>query len=245
MCYCLIRHIVRVMGTPGRAGVSTASSDPTGTSICAALTDGRAWTVQELAVACRTPAAVAAERVAELVAGGVVHPRRQGRHLYYRITDERVRGTPPQAQGQIASDYAKAYRVRRATPLARARTCHSHLAGALGVGLRDGMVRAGLVDVTNGLELTAQGVAVLLGLGIDGTQLRRSTLLHDCLDWTERREHFSGPIPSAILRRALSAGWMTRTSDRAIHVNETAWAPLAELGLDGDLKKRLLSWPTP
>ena len=76
--------------------------------------------------------------------------------------------------------------------LALACTYYDHLAGSVGVGLRDGMLRIGLVRHDDGPTLTHRGRAVLTELGIEMTTTRTRPLLRECLDWTERREHLAG-----------------------------------------------------
>ena len=70
------------------------------------------------------------------------------------------------------------------------------------------MIEAGLVDVEHGLNLTENGTHTLAALGIEPLRSSRRPLLKECLDWTERREHLSGSVPSALLHRAIDAGWL-------------------------------------
>ena len=115
--------------------------------------------------------------------------------------------------------------------LAYARTCYDHLAGSVGVGLRAGMVRLGLVRDTDGLTLTPDGRAVLADLGVDVPATRTRPLLRECLDWTERREHLAGAVPAALLTAALRRGWITRRDDRSVRVTDAAAEPFTRLGL--------------
>ncbi|HEX3779175.1 MAG TPA: metalloregulator ArsR/SmtB family transcription factor [Pseudonocardiaceae bacterium] len=218
------------------ADVAAVLADPSRATMCLALLDGRAWTVGELARAAEVAASTATEHVHKLTEAGFVATLRQGRHRYVRIEDERVAELI-----ERLAEHADHYPPRglraslRAGRLALARTCYDHLAGRLGVALRGGMIEAGLVDVHRGLNLTAEGAEVLDELGIEPARSGRRPLLKECLDWTERREHLSGSLPSALLHRAIDAGWLRLAGDRAIVINDSARHPLARLGVDIDV----------
>lgn len=212
------------------ADVAAVLADRSRAAMCLALLDGRAWTVGELAGAAGVAASTASEHVGVLTDAGFVDTLRQGRHRYVRLAGDDVaelierlaqHARPLPAVGLRAS--------LRENRLAAARTCYNHLAGRLGVALRDGMLSAGLIDDTDGLSVTATGRAVLADLGVDVPA--RRPLLKDCLDWTERREHLSGAVPAAILTRAVAAGWLVRVGHRAIRVAVAAGPALARLGM--------------
>ena len=59
-------------------------------------------------------------------------------------------------------------------------------------------------------DLTARGIELLTGLGVDVAGLRRQrrAFARRCLDWTERRPHLSGALGAALLVRLLDLGWL-------------------------------------
>jgi hypothetical protein len=154
-------------------------------------------------------------------------------------------GAPPRAGGSATRSPRKTAEHRPVTGLKSslrvkrlgfARTCYDHLAGVLGVAVRDGMLATGLVDAAGGLALTGRGREVLAGLGVPvaaGAAGRRP-LLRDCLDWTERRDHLAGALPAALLGRAVDAGWVAHDGHRAVKVLPAAAEPFAALGVDLD-----------
>jgi hypothetical protein len=105
------------------------------------------------------------------------------------------------------------------------------LAGTVGVALRDGMLREGLVDTGDGLALTDRGRETLGELGVEVPAGSRRPLLRDCLDWTERREHLAGAVPAAVLSRAVDAGWVSRDEHRVVRLLEGGEEPFARLGM--------------
>lgn len=223
------------METIQLAEVAAVLADPSRATMCLAMIDGRAWTVGELARSAAVAPSTATEHVHRLLEAGFVTTVRQGRHRYVRLTDRRVaelverlaehaRLTPPRTlRGSV-----------QARRLAYARTCYDHLAGRLGVALRDGMLRTGLITTDAGLTLTDAGQQVFAELGIELPADRRRPMLKDCLDWTERREHLSGAAPAALLAHAVDDGWLDRDRQRAVKLHDRAREPLALLGVHVD-----------
>jgi hypothetical protein len=85
--------------------------------------------------------------------------------------------------------------------LRQSRTCYCHLAGQLGVLLSEALLRRKFVAV-GGREgrVTAKGLDWCRAERIDFSP-SRAPHLRLCNDWTERRPHFSGAFPNAILQR--------------------------------------------
>ncbi|GAB2958653.1 metalloregulator ArsR/SmtB family transcription factor [Amycolatopsis acidiphila] len=221
------------METVGLAEVAAVLAEPSRAAMCLALLDGRAWTVGELAKAAGVRPSTASEHVARLRETGFVSGAKQGRHNYVRIADPRVADLiehlAQHAEHRPARGLKESLRVQR---LAFARTCYDHLAGTLGVAIRDGMVRTGIVDVAAGLTLTGHGREVLVDLGVAVPSHGRRPLLRDCLDWTERRDHFGGALPAALLEHAVGAGWLRREPRRAVRL--LAAEPFRGLGVAPD-----------
>lgn len=221
------------METIELAEVAAVLADPSRAAMCLALLDGRAWTVGELARSAGVAASTASEHVARLKSAGFVTGVRQGRHSYVRLADQRVASLIEHLAQHAAQRPPAGLRSSlRVKKLEFARTCYDHLAGRIGVALRDGMLRGGLVDDESGLALTPQGRDVLDELGAKVPEGSRRPLLRDCLDWTERREHLAGAVPAAILELGVDKGWLVRDDSRAVRVTDAAAAPLARLGLD-------------
>ncbi|HEX6361177.1 metalloregulator ArsR/SmtB family transcription factor [Actinophytocola sp.] len=219
------------MGGMKLAEVAAVLADGSRATMCLALIDGRAWTVGELAKAARIAPSTASEHIRALTDAGFVRSLKQGRHRYVRLANADVAELIERLASHASPEPPRNLRASvRARRLAEARTCYDHLAGRLGVSLRDGMLAEGLIDDRDGLTVTPHGRNTLAELGVELPRSRRS-LLRDCLDWTERREHLAGALPAALLRRALDAGWLTRDPHRAITINHDAWPVLARLGV--------------
>lgn len=213
------------------AEVAAVLADPSRATMCLAMIDGRAWTVGELARMASVAPSTASEHVRRLTDAGFARTVRQGRHNYVRLADQRVAELIERLSEHAEHSPPRTLRSSlRAKRLAYARTCYDHLAGRLGVALHDGMVRTGLVDRADGLVLTPAGHDALAELGVEIPHGRRPAL-KECLDWTERREHLSGAVPTALLARAVEDGWLDRAADRTVRVTDDAEKPLARLGV--------------
>jgi DNA-binding transcriptional ArsR family regulator len=219
------------METVELAEVAAVLAEPSRATMCLALLDGRAWTVGELARAAGIGRSTASEHVARLYTAGFVVSVRQGRHRYVRLAGVRVAELIEQLAQHAGHRPVRGLRESlRARRLAFARTCYDHLAGVVGVALRDGMLATGLVDDSAGLSLTGHGHEVLTALGVVVPSPGRRPLVRDCLDWTERRAHFGGALPAAVLDRAMEAGWVSRLPHRAVEIGQAE--PFARLGVD-------------
>ena len=124
---------------------------------------------------------------------------------------------------QVAAELAPPHRQLTVGPrdgaLKKARTCYDHLAGRLGVGLADGLLERGHIELTNDAGiLTQSGTAFLAELGIDtgpldgGPQGPVRARLVPALPRLER-----APAPSRGRRR--------RRAVRALHAQRLDAAP--------------------
>ncbi|WP_314176697.1 ArsR/SmtB family transcription factor [Streptomyces winkii] len=209
-------------------------ADRTRASVCLALQDGRAWTAGELARAAGVTAPTVSAHLDKLVSGGLLTEIRQGRHRYVRIAGPQVSqliedlaahaGPPPAPRGLRAASAGAA--------MARARTCYDHLAGGLGVGVTDALLRRGVLQQSTGFSVTDQGLEWFGQLGIDLTPRpgSRRPMARSCLDWTERRPHLAGRAGAALCSYALDEGWCRRIgSGRALKVTGKGRDALEEL----------------
>ncbi len=209
------------MAEPNRLlNVLTALADPVRLTILQHLMGGAA-PVSELVALTGASQPNVSNHLTVLRKRGLVRDARIGRQRLYELKDGSV-AQLVESLGSVAGD------ARRAdvqdTALLRARTCYDHLAGKLGVGLFDVLVKrkalrlpAPLPDgaragSTHPLELGAQADAVFADLGIavaDALKGKRSPG-YACRDWTERRPHLGGALGAALWSRFVESGWVTR-----------------------------------
>jgi DNA-binding transcriptional ArsR family regulator len=187
-------------------------ADGTRATVCLALLDGRAWTATELARLAHVSRPTISEHLNLLVDGGLLTEVRQGRHRYVKLagpeTAELIEGLAALAPRRTEVAHSLAA-VSKRDAFARARTCYDHLAGKLGVALADAMTERGLLDWSDGIALTPEGLAWLDDLGVTVESRHGRPAVRSCLDVTERRPHLAGAVGAALCGHALRQGWVT------------------------------------
>ncbi len=207
--------------------VAAAIAEPARTRMLCCLMDGHARTATELAAVARVSASTASVHLAKLKAHHLVDVVAQGKHRYFRL------GGPPVAaalETLMVLTHGAPTPFAPSTPsrLRSARTCYDHLAGQLAVALHDRLVAQDYLvpePVTGsrpeGYELSAAGAEALGALGLDLPTLaaQRRRFACACMDWSERRPHLGGALGAALLKLALSSGWVHADLDsRAVTV---------------------------
>ena len=190
-----------------------------------ALMTGKALTASELAAEAGVTIQTASSHLAKLSEGGLLRPRKQGRHKYFALANDDVAQALESLMGLAAS--VGAPRVRTGpndAALREARVCYNHLAGDMGTRMFDSLVRQQHLDL-NGeeLDLTASGEEFVARLGIDLEPLRagRSPVCRECLDWSERRSHLAGSLGRALLAHFEMKKWAKRnTKTRVVTFSE-------------------------
>jgi DNA-binding transcriptional ArsR family regulator len=211
--------------------VAALLAEPARGSIITALMDGRALPAGQLARIAGVSAQTASSHLAKLEAGGLVRVHVQGRHRYYAIADAEIAhaietlstiGPAPQVRS-----LGQSLEMRR---LSLARTCYDHLAGTIAVQIADKLVERGRCERhDSGFAVTEEGVAFFHGVGIDVIAILRvdRPFAKTCIDWTQRRQHLSGPLGKALLRRMLDDSWVQHgTERRSLDVTPYGWERL-------------------
>jgi DNA-binding transcriptional ArsR family regulator len=227
-----------VAGDADLARVAGLVGDPTRAAMLVALLDGRPRTAGELGRLGGVAPSTASGHLAQLLDGGLVCCRADGRRRLYRLASPETaelletlaRLAPPTRPRSLRG-------VDRAQALRTARLCYDHLAGVLGVAVTEGLVGRGvLVVLPDGasFDVTPAGETWLGGLGVDvaAARRRRRSFARACLDWSERRPHLAGAVGAGVARAFLGHGWVARRpDDRALVVTaagrQAIWRELA------------------
>ncbi len=197
-----IAHIAALIGDPARANMLTA------------LMSGKALTVSELAEEAGVTIQTASSHLSKLDAGGLLRPRKQGRHKYFSLAGDEVAHV---LEGLMGLAAGSGHLRRRTGPkdaeLRQARVCYNHLAGDMGTQMFDSLIARGLVRLDGEeLVLTDTGATFAADFEIDIDSLRkaRAPLCRECLDWSERRSHLAGSLGRAFLTRFEELSWAKR-----------------------------------
>lgn len=208
---------------PRIARVAAAIGDATRARMLTRLLDGCHHTAKELADHAGIAASTASGHLRLLLDEQLVRARSQGRHRYFALADGNVAQALEAllrvADGAAAPASPTRWRSPAMVGLRHARSCYGHLAGELGVRLCHCLVQRGWVVAAAegaGHTLSDAGARALgaADLGLAPRLLvpgRR--VLYGCLDWSERRDHFAGPLAVALLDAFLAQGWLRRRAD--------------------------------
>jgi DNA-binding transcriptional ArsR family regulator len=215
---CRLIMLMNPLPEPRFARIAAMIGDPTRARMLAHLLGSEHATAGELASASGITPQTASAHLAKLVESELVAIRTQGRHRYFRLADgdiahalealafvaERDALDDPQ-QGKWSRN---PYR-----PLREARSCYGHLAGRLGVALHDVLVEHGtLLFDGHAFRVTDAGRGTLRAIGLDPDDVPggRRGVVYPCLDWSERRDHFAGPLAVAMLGHFVAMRWLRR-----------------------------------
>jgi len=199
---------------PDIACTAALIGDPARANMLTALMSGKALTVTELAEEAGVTIQTASSHLSKMEKGGLLRPRKQGRHKYFALAGSEVAHVLEALMGLAAG----AGHLRKRTgpkdeSLRKARVCYNHLAGDMGTRLFDSLLAQGFVDVAaKDVTLTHEGADFVTGFGIDLDALLKRTvpLCRECLDWSERRPHLAGSLGRAFLDRFEALTWAKR-----------------------------------
>ena len=215
---------------PDVAGTAAALADRSRAAMCAALMDGRAWTVGELGSYAGVARSTASEHVDVLEAHGLITRVRQGRHCYITISGPETARVVEALGAMSASVLPTAHSLSAWTAnkrLLTARTCYRHLAGRLGVSLAKHLQERGHLDPS--WRLTDSGGDLLATWGLEKPRRARGEA---CMDSTERQFHLGGPLGTALTQAFFDRAWITRIGrSRAVKVTAAGREALAQAGL--------------
>lgn len=186
----------------GFSRIVEALGDPAREAIVSALADGKAMPAGELASLAGISPQSASAHLQKLVDANVLAVWPQGRFRYYRIADDDVAELIESLVNLAARcDGVGPKRRLPCAELRQSRTCYCHLAGQLGVLLREALVGRRLITLSGQSGcVTERGLAWCQTEGI-AFKPNGSAHFRLCNDWTERVPHLSGPFPKAILER--------------------------------------------
>ncbi len=207
-------------GSPNIAKTGALIGDVARASMLSALMSGKALTASELAREAGITVQTASSHLGKLETGGLLRVRKQGRHKYFSLANERVAAVLEGLMGLEAGNEPLRSKVGPTDEaLRRSRVCYNHLAGDLGIQLYDSMLGHGFLEFkAKELSLTPSGVQFVERFGIDikSLQMGRAVLCRECLDWSERRSHLAGSLGRAFLSHFERLRWAKRVEGTRI-----------------------------
>jgi DNA-binding transcriptional ArsR family regulator len=220
------------LGEAGLERFAKVIGDATRIHMLNLLREGRALTAKELAYGARVEPATATQHLRRLKEGGLLSMKAQGRHKYFKLASTRVAKLMELLMVLAPERNGRAAGPRIEEPLRRGRMCYDHLAGELGIGIAEALLRQGILRKdADSFALGRRGADWFAGLGIDVGAARalRRKFAPTCLDWSERRDHLGGALGAALVERLVDLGWIARRrNSRAVTVTEAGRRRLAE-----------------
>jgi DNA-binding transcriptional ArsR family regulator len=207
---------------PDIARVAALIGDPARANILTSLMSGKALTVTELAAEAGVTIQTASSHLAKLEEGGLVKPRKEGRHKYFMLNGSPAAKVIESLMGFAAGEGQLRTRTGpRDGALRQARVCYNHLAGEAGIRMYDSLLQQRLLHLDDdGLSLSRKGHAFAKDLGIDIEELvsGRTVLCRECLDWSERKSHLAGSLGRALFDTLQQHGIVKRDQNsRVVH----------------------------
>ncbi|MEZ5830468.1 MAG: winged helix-turn-helix domain-containing protein [Dongiaceae bacterium] len=217
---------------PGLESFAKIIGDATRIRMLQLLMEGRALTAKELAYGAHVEPATATQHLRRLLEGDLVTVAAQGRHKYFRLASHHVAELMELLMVLAPDQAARTPKQRIEEPLRRGRMCYDHLAGELGIGITEALVKSGVLrKESDSFAVTRRGADWFHALGIDVEAARalRRKFAATCLDWSERRDHLGGALGAALAERLVDLGWIARKrNSRAVTVTEAGRCRLAE-----------------
>ena len=210
---------------PDIARIAALIGDPARANMLTALMSGKAVTVTELAQEAGVTVQTASAHLSKLDQGGLLRPRKQGRHKYFSLANDDVARVLEGLMGLAAgSGHLRSRTGPKDPALRKARVCYNHLAGDMGIQLFDSLVsRSFLRTESPTLDLSEEGGAFVsdFGIEIDRLASQRMPLCRECLDWSARRSHLAGSLGRAFLSQFEKKGWARRQrGTRIVHFSQ-------------------------
>ena len=205
--------------------IAAAIGEPARTRMLYCLLDGHARTSTELAMVGQVSPPTASAHLNRLKAEGLITAHVQGRHRYYALQSAHV-ARALESLSVIAGRAPATFIPSTPTRYRIARSCYDHLAGRIGVELFESLrarrwIRAASSQGANAYELTQDGAAVIVAIGvdIDLARCQRRRFAYGCLDWSERRFHLAGALGAALFQFLLRRRWLERDlNSRALSI---------------------------
>jgi DNA-binding transcriptional ArsR family regulator len=201
--------------------ISTIIGDPVRSVILWTLLDNRAYTAIELANVVETSPQNISIHLSKLVNADLLTVESQGRHKYYKLLNPEIASVIEGIANLVPKERQKKVTDNN-SGIKYCRTCYDHLAGKIGVEITAKLIDEKYIVLDNKAFLvTEEGKTFFNNLGIDleGLKKQKRIFAKPCLDWSERKHHFSGSLAAALLNKMFELDWIRRIDNsRAVSI---------------------------
>src|SRR5262245_43749946 len=140
----MAKNVRTEIGEAELEGFAKIIGDATRIRMLHLLMEGRALTAKELAYGAGVEPATATQHLRRLQEGGLISAKEQGRHKYCRLATPLVAELMELLMVIAPHGSRKVPTPRADDALRKGRMCYDHLAGELGIGLTEALVKNGL-----------------------------------------------------------------------------------------------------
>lgn len=192
--------------------ISSIIGDPVRSVILWTLLDNRAYTAIELANIVETSPQNISIHLSKLLKADLLTVESQGRHKYYKLLNPEIASVIEGIANLVPKDRQQKV-TNKDSKIKFCRTCYDHLAGKIGVEITVKLIDEKYIVLDNKAFLvTDKGEQFFTDFGIDVTVLKkqRRIFAKPCLDWSERKHHFSGSLATAFLNKMFELDWIRR-----------------------------------
>ncbi|MFC4479856.1 ArsR/SmtB family transcription factor [Flavobacterium chungangensis] len=192
--------------------ISSIIGDPVRSVILWTLLDNRAYTAIELANIVETSPQNISIHLSKLLKADLLTVESQGRHKYYKLLNPEIASVIEGIANLVPKDRQQKV-TNKDSKIKFCRTCYDHLAGKIGVEITVKLIDEKYIVLDNKAFLvTDKGEQFFADFGIDVTVLKkqRRIFAKPCLDWSERKHHFSGSLATAFLNKMFELDWIRR-----------------------------------
>ncbi|MFV8043836.1 ArsR/SmtB family transcription factor [Streptococcus pluranimalium] len=194
------------MSSPNVTIILKLLADKSRMTILDILMDGRAYTVNEITSFTKIKQHTVSYHLKLLTEANLTSVKKYGKFHYYSISDTLTPELFEMLSQFSPMNPTKSYRQHvQKKEIKRARTCYDHLAGELGVEIRDFLTSKNII-VTDSQNkdkyiVSPNGKTFFkesLNINIEELQKKKRNFCINCLDWSERKNHIAGSLAKAI-----------------------------------------------
>ena len=174
-------------------------------------------TAGELAKAASIKPQTATFHLCKLVNAGIIEKTKYGRFCYFKLANEDIAQLLELLMKLSKSPEIKSLSQSiHSQTLRNGRLCYDHIAGKLGVKLKESLLDLGYISVFNGIfRFTKSGIDTFIKLGLVNSEIASLQKLEgrNCYDWSQKDYHISGALGKIIAIGLIQNGWILNSHE--------------------------------
>lgn len=169
--------------------------------------------------------------LSKMVSAGIIEKNAYGRYRYFKLANEDIAkvlellmklSKSPKINSLNQSIHSHALRY--------ARLCYDHIAGELGVKLKEALLKSNYIELENDIfYITELGYKKFIELGIIKNRFKDIKFLNGtkCYDWSEKEYHIGGKLGCTLAAGLIELCWIKKSLiNRELQITEVGKAQL-------------------